>query len=567
MSQLKQDELHPETFYDIQDDAAWGIIRLMPVLLVVYALSVGLMGVVFIAFSSLEVWLQADRTYWIQVFLVSAGIGVLLALFHVVMAYRKPIDGMLQKLHAEPLDDEDHYHKTLRNVVQEIALAAPVKEVRPMVIPTGRTNAMAVGDRDRAVIMITEGALGRLRRDELQAVVAHEMAHVAYGDSRLKFFTASILETFDFVTLRDLNLDSSGNRGTGFRIGGSAGRRRSGGAFAILILALITPILKGINRLVSTGISQQREWRADATAIEYCRDPLALASGLYRLGIMRASSSSVGGNPAVRSYRDAVSSPAYEPLLLVPFQSTRERTADIPWWKRLFESHPPLYNRIERAINLAGVSYSDLTSHIKRERQSPHVPVRALRDDSGTLLNDQTWWVHHDGDQTQVSLLDLLTGGTVPEQSLVAREGDEEWSRPDEHPELSGVRTMFRSDGGHGGCPDCGSPLRRRFYLGVPIEACVLCGGVALPWRKLIRLESRHQANDLPDHLGSIEEYGGYHGSKDIPEDEVMEGNCPECETSFRSKRFRSSRLVVDQCPTCDLTWFEEDELTIALNL
>jgi Zn-finger nucleic acid-binding protein len=387
------------------------------------------------------------------------------------------------------------------------------------------------------------------------------LAHIAYGDARLKLFTANILEIFEVFNLEKI---SKSSRATGgFRTRGVRGR----GALVILVLALLAPLLKGLNRIFATGISLQREWRADATAVEYSRNPLALARALYRLGSLKAKSVSVGLPAPVRDYRESVASPAYSQLLLVPFDSASRGVKEISWWEKLFLSHPPVENRIARALNLARVPYSDFKQQVERERSSPQLDFPALRDEEGNLLHEQNWWIYADGSESETNLVDLLSGEGLTGEALIAREGDEDWSKPDQHRNLKAIKKLYENEKEKGNCPQCGAPFCRRFYLGVPIKVCLLCGGVALSWRKVIRLETRHRDGKLPERLGNIEDYTGYHGGEPIPEDEMIGAECPDCEIPFRTKRYHATKLIVDQCPNCNLTWFEEDELAIALNL
>ncbi len=558
MAKIENDKVNPETFYDIQDDATWAIVRMMPQLILVYALSIGLLGTVAVAIFRFHKYSSGGDFSLGWIFLGCAVFGLLLAVIHVIYAYRQPLEKITDKLGAEPLDQSDHYHSTFENVVEEICLAAPVSYVSARVIPTPRTNILAAGDREVAEVMITEGALGQLRRDELQTVVAHELAHIAYGDARLKLFTTNILESFEFFDLEKITAD---NRGYSLR------HMRGRGALLVFVLALLSPLLKGLNRIFATGISLQREWRADATAVEYSRNPLALASALYRLGCEESEAVPVGNPGPVATYRESVTSPTYSHLLLVPFDSATQETRELSWWEELFQSHPPLGNRINKALELAKVPYSELQSRVHDQRSSPHLPLRALRDNKGNLLRDQNWWIF-DGEEKQATpLVDLLRVDRWGNDALVAREGDSEWSKPEAHRELQAIKKLYDGENEEGDCPDCGAPFCRRFYLGVPIKVCLICGGVALTWRKVIRLESRHRDGKLPDHLGEIEDYTGYHGGDPIPEDEVVEGECPDCEVPFRAKRYHATELIVDQCPLCNLTWFEEDELTIGLNL
>lgn len=569
MSDLREGNVNPETFYDIQDDANTSLYVLIPSLVGIYALGLGLIGVIlfsgFSTFSETVAFFSWSWGEWGTLFGVFAFFGGAFALIHAYSAFNQPITDFIRKLGAEGLDPDDHYHKKFNNIVDEIAVAADIDNVHRGVIPTAKKNALSLGDRGEAAILVTEGALGWLRRDELQALVAHEMAHVVYGDSRLKLFTVNILSTFTYLNPSGFDKTKLGCLGCWL------------GPLSIpiiIIAAIISPLLELMNRTLSMMISQQREWRADGTAVEYSRDPLAMASALHKLGKIPPELSLFEKDKETKElkYSESIDSPIYEFLLMVPQESESDDSNYEPWFGSLgLESvtgtHPPLQDRINRQLNLANVPQSELESRLEKERESPHVPVRALRDDEGNRLLDQNWSFRDEEGEHVTDLIELVTGGVLSEDTLISKEADKDWSKPSEHSDYKKIEQIFRTDGSHGTCPDCGAGLRLRFYLGVPIEACVLCGGVALSWRKTIRLESRHRDGDLPERLGSIDDYSGYHGEETIPEDEKVEGCCPDCGSTFKAQNYGSSNLIVDLCPACNTSWFEEDELTIALNL
>lgn len=548
MSDLSEDEVQPETFHDIQDDANQALRWLIPLLIAVYSLSISLMTIVLLALYGGLHWSWPS---WLSCLVVSVCLGGGLAIFHALKAQETPLDRMIRNLSAESLDDDDHFHSTFQNIVDEVGIAANISNVHTGVIPSSKTNALSLGDRNEAAILITEGALGRLRRDELQAVVAHEMAHVAYGDSRLKFFTTNILNTF---TLWDPSLVKLGCKTGVFSL-------------PVLIVAFIlSPLLWILHRLLSLGISQHREWRADATAVEYSRDPVALASGLYKLGLEPSEKTPATGFRQYIHFNEAIDSPIYESLLIVTAE-TLEAGWKPAWWNKMIQTHPPLKDRINHQLDLANVSYSDLESRLNNEPASPQVPVRALRDRTGNRLANQDLLVQIDGEEQALNLVDLITGGFLSDGILVRRKDEDEWFEPSDHPQLKKIQETSQTEAEIGNCPDCEAPLRTQSYLGIPLQACLICGGVALSWRKLIRLDSRHRDGNLPETVESPEQISGFHGGESIEPGTSTGKRCPDCRTKFEAMRYETSDLLIDHCPACQLTWYQEDILTIALNL
>lgn len=167
-------------------------------------------------------------------------------------------------------------HQQLLNVVEEMKIAAGLPMPKVYVMETEGMNAFAAGRRpEEAAIAVTTGLLSRLNREELQGVVAHEMAHVKSRDTLYNICAAVLVGAI--ALLSDLFL-----RDTFFFRGGA--RRRAGGgrgnaAFLLLgiVLALLAPLAA---RLLQMSISRQREYHADAAAAEFTRNPLGLASAL-----------------------------------------------------------------------------------------------------------------------------------------------------------------------------------------------------------------------------------------------------------------------------------------------
>jgi heat shock protein HtpX len=170
----------------------------------------------------------------------------------------------------------------LFNVVEEMSIAANMPMPRIFVIEDAALNAFATGrDPQHAAVAITRGLRQRLSRDELQAVMAHEMAHVRNFDIRLAMFVA-VLVGF-VVMLADVFARYMWWGGGSRRRGG---RQGGGGAvqIVVLVLALLLMILAPLfAKLIQLALSRQREYLADATAADMTRHPEALAAALAKL--------------------------------------------------------------------------------------------------------------------------------------------------------------------------------------------------------------------------------------------------------------------------------------------
>jgi heat shock protein HtpX len=242
----------------------------------------------------------------------------------------------------EPATDDQ---RRLVNVVEEMAIAAGLPRPRIWVVLDDDPNAFATGmSADRSHVTVTEGLLRRLSRDELQAVVAHEIAHVRNLDVRLMTLVAALLGAIALMS------DGFGRfiRGGGQRpLGGLLGGRSRGGfrgkgnplGLVILALWILTLVIAPVvSRLIAMAVSRGRELLADATAAQLTRHPAALASALEKLE--RAA------DPTRSISRGAAHLCIVDPLAH-PF-ARREG-----FLGELFASHPPTRVRVARLKAMA----------------------------------------------------------------------------------------------------------------------------------------------------------------------------------------------------------------------
>ena len=176
----------------------------------------------------------------------------------------------------------DFLEKRLLNVVEEIAIASgvPVPPVYVMDQEKG-INAFAAGfSPDDAVIGITRGALEILNREEIQGVIAHEFSHILNGDMRLDLKLVGFLHGILLIALIGRSILHGSSR--------SRNSKNSGGAVIFgLILLILGYIGVLFGKLIKSAVSRQREFLADASAVQFTRNPFGLAGALkknWRLG-------------------------------------------------------------------------------------------------------------------------------------------------------------------------------------------------------------------------------------------------------------------------------------------
>ncbi len=180
----------------------------------------------------------------------------------------------------------------LRNVVEEVAIASgvPVPEIYVMESEAG-INAFAAGySPSDAAVAVTRGAIDNLTRDELQGVIAHEFSHVLNGDMRLNIRLIGLLHGILVVALIGRLLLRSVRFGGGSR----GGRDRGGGVAALLAMGVALWIIGSIGvffgRLIKAGVSRQREYLADASAVQFTRQTRGISGALMKIAGLPAHS-------------------------------------------------------------------------------------------------------------------------------------------------------------------------------------------------------------------------------------------------------------------------------------
>jgi heat shock protein HtpX len=241
----------------------------------------------------------------------------------------------------ELIDPATPEQKQLVNVVEEMSIASGLPKPRVWVVPDPDPNAFATGrDAASASIAVTEGLLSQLSRDELQAVVAHEMAHIRNLDVRLMTLLAGMVGAIALMS------DGLGRMiGRGSRVAGRSGKGgggKGGSPLGLIVLALwllTLVIAPTVSRLLAMTVSRKREYLADATGAQLTRNPMALASALEKLEGAAAATRAVTQGAAHLCIVDP------SPGLM----GAREGfLADV------LASHPPIRQRI---IRLRGMAY------------------------------------------------------------------------------------------------------------------------------------------------------------------------------------------------------------------
>lgn len=185
---------------------------------------------------------------------------------------------------VQPADDDE---QRLVNVVDEMAIASGVPRPRIWIVPDDDPNAFATGHDERdAHIAVTQGMLTMLSRDELQAVIGHEMGHIKNLDVRLMTLLAALVGAIALVGDGTFRMLRRGGRSRGGLSLQGRGGKKGGNPLVLVLLAIwilswiLAPI---VTRLLAVAVSRRREYLADAMSAQFTRDPLALATALRRI--------------------------------------------------------------------------------------------------------------------------------------------------------------------------------------------------------------------------------------------------------------------------------------------
>ncbi len=292
-----------------------------------------------------------SNPYW----LYGMGIALLIWLVQAIIAYTAGGDIMLSVSGAKEIDSS--MHPVLFNVVEEMTIAAGLeKRPRIFIIPSEVPNAFATGTKpDKSAIAVTAGLLGRLNRDELQGVVAHEMSHIINRDVMYMTMVGIMLGTI--VLISQVFIRSMWYSG-----GGRYSNRKQGNAgtaiimVIAIILAIVAPILA---QLIYFSTSRKREYLADASAVRLTRYPAGLADALEK----------IAAGSGRMEQANKVTAPMY---INNPMGNKMELSG-------LTSTHPPINKRIEILRKLSGdVGYQGYEKAFNSVNHGRCIPVGSL---------------------------------------------------------------------------------------------------------------------------------------------------------------------------------------------
>ncbi|OGF54940.1 MAG: hypothetical protein A2Z21_08895 [Candidatus Fraserbacteria bacterium RBG_16_55_9] len=257
-------------------------------------------------------------------------IGLILAGIIAAVSYYNGSSILLNAVNAHEIQKADD--PQLFNAVEELSIAAGLPMPKIYLIDDPAPNAFATGRNPKhSAVAITKGLREKLTRDELQGVMAHELGHIENRD--ILYMTMLAVMVGTIVILADISRRSlwyGSSRGRSSR-GGSRGSSQGILIVIAVVLAVVAPLLAAI---IQMAASRQREYLADATSAKLTRYPEGLASALEKI----ANDSEELQTP----------NRALQALFTVNPLDKHVPTSS------LFDSHPPLEERIKRLRSIVG---------------------------------------------------------------------------------------------------------------------------------------------------------------------------------------------------------------------
>jgi heat shock protein HtpX len=247
---------------------------------------------------------------------IIVSLGVILVLVYIYAGYKGGYKVVLAATNAKPADDRKYLY--LHNVVEGLSIAAGIPKPKVYVIPNEDINAFASGpDPEHSVIAITEGALKKLDRDEIEGVIGHEMSHIRNYDIRFSMLVAVLVGLVAILSNMMIRM---------WWYGGRSDRDRGGIQIILLVVAFLLALLSPIvTRLVQLAISRRREYLADAGSAQLTRNPDSLADALEKIAKENKNRLQVS-----------------EAISHIFFFDPKKTALD-----NLFATHPPVEKRIE----------------------------------------------------------------------------------------------------------------------------------------------------------------------------------------------------------------------------
>lgn len=488
-------------------------------------------------------YFNLSETFQIFVF------AIFVAFMHWTISVSNLINKILSIMRAQPPDRNDFYHQMFKNIVEEVSVATGGQKIEAVVVPSMAMNAFALSDfNGRSVIGVTEGLLSRLSREQIEAVVGHEAAHIVSGDCLATTVTSSMFQLYCSMLKGMEVMFSNSSRGYS---GYSRSRSSSRGGGLIVVIYLVLYATKMLSELMNMFISREREYRADAVAVRLTRDPLSLASALYAI-----------------SYRWRGSGLALDEMKAIFIVNPNVASLDNEegFFSDLFSTHPPMEHRLKVLLNLAHADIKAVEESVRSIENRPRIEIPQ------TPVSQNQWLVNLNGVwKGPFTLNQLMRLENFTPEHWVQKVGSTDVIFAYQDPVIAGYVGKGNQILDGIVCPKCRTALDTVSYEGINVYQCGFCRGSLLPRRDVEKIIMRREVG-FSDRV--------IHESKKIIEQDkkqmrpnvskmTMENlyDCSLCQDSkskMMRKFFNGAYCVeVDECVSCGYLWFDSPELEV----
>ena len=461
--------------------------------------------------------------YWKYGFGIIFVASFLISLFHILYSLFTGPKKILKFLRAYPPDPTDKYHRLYRNVVEEMSIALGEKGVKAFIYNSTAINAVSVKSVwGESFFVVSEGAISRLSRAQLQSLVAQGIARCATGEAFLNTVACCIGGFF-----------SSMEEDAAERIEFS-----EWGAY-LLVVKLSLSLTRALYTLVFSFLSQEYGLLADAVSVRLTRDPLSLAETFYI---------------SYHGWRGQ--KPPDEwlvPLFALPPMEKET--------KKMF-SHPPTEQRIQVLLEFAHERQSVLKQALRKFFHFPPI----YSGETPTFVSEFPELYVKAGDQWKgpFSLKEFATLPFLSPNTLV-RFADSQ-AQVFSLRELPLLQTVRKYGEGEGflKCPDCQVLLVTGEKLGKKVLTCLFCKGVFLKQKVLKVILARREVGYSKSVVEKLKELPSYKERKEFLESNRQRRPCPKCQ-KIMTTRFYSAVMpvVVEKCFVCGHMWLDYEELEL----
>ncbi len=539
-----------KTFWEIEQEKTWKIYAVLAVLVILYFIPIYFVWL----FAKYIIMIRSGRSGlsflgWDTILVLLFALGA--SVVHWYWSSSRVTERVLQLLRARTPDRHDRYHQVFQNIVDEIEVAAGGIKVDRYVLPTSAMNAFALADlKGRKVVGVTEGLLSRLKRAELTSVVAHEMAHIASGDSLLTTVTCSLFAVYGQILDQFQRRDDRELFGHAANDGCPEDAERKASAAALAVPAvLLVFIIDLISQLLNVFISRAKEYRADAAAVRYSRDPLSLAHALH----------SIGGH-----WRGAGFGGEHLSAIFILSPDLNSLEEQDHFWANLFSTHPPLLNRLRVLLDMGHAGIEDLNRDIAQAKARVRAADAGPGDEPGFLVEHNGQWLG------PYLVMQLMTLEWLMPDSRLRITGSEADMRADQVADLA-VYFKAREDPlwkMRRICPVCRQWMIVESYEGLNLHFCPFCNGYLVDRDVLPRIIVRTERS-FSDQVIRLTDVLAEEGRRKHPRlkmllDMAHPRPCGKCGRPMVHRFYSYAyHIEIDECQKCGLIWFDAEELEV----